>query len=80
MTEIEKKIFGDMYRFAESHGIPPPKNTKACDAYWKKMHDDAIELIGAKYSNYPLAVQMMVAIIEYREEQQHAVNRKRGLE
>ena len=80
MTEIEKNIFADMYHFTHDHGMPPPKNTKACDVYWQKMHDDAIQLIGGKYQNYPLAVEMMIAIINYREEQGHAVNRKRGLE
>ena len=80
MTDIEKNIFADIYRFTQSHGIPPPGNTKACDIYWQKIHDDAINLIGAKYNNYPLAVELMVAIINYREEQGHAVNRKQGLE
>lgn len=80
MTDKEKAIWGDMYRFYDSHSMPQPKGTRACDVYWEKVANDITEVVHSKHNNHPLALALGVGIFEALESKWHAINKKRGLE
>lgn len=78
MTDNEKAVMTDCYKFLNTFNQPPARNNPACDEWWAKCGDALIEL-QERNRNHPLAMKMGVAVFEYLEEKWKAINRKRGI-
>ena len=79
MTDNEKAVMTDCYRFLNEYGNPPSKDSAECDEWWDRAAT-AFESIAQTHKHHPLAVKVSIAVYEYLEEKWHAINRKRGLE
>lgn len=78
MTDNEKAVMTDCYKFLNEFNQPPARDDPMCDGWWEKCGDAAAEL-QARNRNHPLAMKMGVAVFEYLEEKWRAINRKRGV-
>ncbi len=67
MPENEVEIMRDMFCFLRDHNDPPPAGSDACDAFWAKAAADIGELIGGKWRNHPLAMDVGIALYGYIE-------------
>lgn len=67
MTTEEKEIMADMFYFLRDHNDPPANGTDACIAFWEKAADDIGALVGRKWNNHPLAMDIGVALYGYLE-------------
>ena len=65
MKSEEKDIMADMFYFLRDHNDPPVMGTDACTAFWDKTAKDMSALVGIKWNNHTLAMQMGLAIYEY---------------
>lgn len=78
MTDNEKTVMTDCYKFLNDFGNPPAKDDPGCDEFWEKAADRLREVYrGNKY--HPLAEGVGCAVYTYIEEKWKAINRKRGL-
>ncbi len=67
MTNEEKAIMGDMFYFLRDHDDPPAAGTEASAEFWEKATKDIAALVGVKWKNHPLAIDMGVALYGYLE-------------
>ena len=67
MTPEEKEIMADMFYFLRDHNNPPAIGADACVAFWEKAADDIGVLVGGKWKNHPLALDIGVALYGYLE-------------
>ena len=67
MTNEEKAIMGDMFYFLRDHNDPPPVGTDECLAFWEKAAKDIGDLVGSKWNNHPLAMEVGIALYGYIE-------------
>ena len=67
MTNDEKAIMGDMFYFLRDHNDPPALGTNECVAFWEKAAEDIGDLVGGKWNNHPLAMDMGIALYGYIE-------------
>ena len=67
MTPEEKDIMADMFFFLRDHNDPPAVGTDACIVFWEKAAEDIGELVGKKWNNHPLALEVLPAIYSYIE-------------
>jgi hypothetical protein len=67
MTPEEKEIMADMFYFLRDHNDPPANGTDECITFWEKAADDIGALVGRKWNNHPLALDMGVALYGYIE-------------
>ena len=67
MTPEEKEIMADMFFFLRDHNGPPAVGTDACAAFWEKTAVDIGSLVGQKWKNHPLAMDVGVALYGYLE-------------
>ena len=67
MTPEEKEIMADMFYFLRDHNDPPAIGTDACISFWEKAADDIGALVGGKWKNHPLALDIGVALYGYLE-------------
>lgn len=67
MTPEEKEIMADMFYFLRDHNNPPANGTDECITFWEKAADDIGALVGRKWNNHPLALDMGVALYGYIE-------------
>lgn len=67
MTPEEKEIMADMFYFLRDHNDPPANSTDECITFWEKAADDIGALVGRKWNNHPLALDMGVALYGYIE-------------
>ena len=74
MTDNEKAVMTDCYRFLDRFNQPPPG--KADD--WWLSAAAALAEIGVKHRNHPLALTVGPAVYEYLEQKWKAINRKRN--
>lgn len=56
-----------MFYFLRDHNDPPANGTDACIAFWEKAADDIGALVGRKWNNHPLAMDIGVALYGYLE-------------
>ena len=68
MTNDEKAIMGDMFYFLRGHNDPPAVGTDACPAFWEKAAEDIGALVGKKWNNHPLAMELGLALYSYLEQ------------
>ena len=67
MTPEEKEIMADMFYFLRDHNDPPAVGTDACVEFWEKAANDISSLVGKKWKNHPLALDIGVALYGYLE-------------
>ena len=67
MTNEEKDIMADMFYFLRDHNDPPAVGTDECTAFWEKAAVDIGKLVGEKWKNHPLAMEVGVALYGYIE-------------
>lgn len=67
MTNDEKAIMGDMFYFLRDHNDPPAVGTDACAAFWEKAAEDISAVVGTKWNNHPLAMEIGLALYTYLE-------------
>ena len=75
MTDNEKAVMTDCYRFLDKYNQPPPGKA---DEYWEQAGNDLNEL-GIKHRNHPLVLAVGPAIFDYLEQKHRAINRKKGM-
>lgn len=73
MSDNEKAVMTDCYRFLEKYGQPPAGRD---DDWWMEAAH-ALAGIGEKHRNHPLALGVGCAVYEYIEAKWKAINRKR---
>ena len=67
MTPEEKEIMADMFFFLRNHNDPPAMGSDACAAFWEQTASDIGALVGKKWKNHPLAMDIGVALYGYLE-------------
>ena len=65
--EAEKEIIRDMWLYLKAHNDPPALGTDACLTFWEKAAKDIGELVGGKWNNHPLAMELGMAMYSYLE-------------
>ena len=65
--ETEKEIIRDMWLYLKAHNAPPALGTDACLAFWEKAAKDIGELVGGKWKNHPLAMELGISLYSYLE-------------
>lgn len=65
--EAEKEIFRDMWLYLKTHSDPPALGTDACLVFWEKAAKDIGELVGGKWNNHSLAMELGMAMYSYLE-------------
>lgn len=73
MTDNERAVMTDCYKFLDAFNQPP---SGPADAWWAKAADE-LGLLGVKHKNHPLALAMGPAIFDYLEQKWRAINRRR---
>lgn len=74
MTDNEKAVMTDCYKFLNEYNQPP---TGEASDWWMKAAESLAEL-GCRHKNHPLALAVGPAIYDYLEQKWKAVNRKVG--
>ena len=67
MMPEEKEIMADMFYFLRDHNDPPAAGTDTCAVFWEKTAVDMNALVGTKWKNHPLAVDIGIALYGYLE-------------
>ena len=75
MTDREKAVMTDCYRFLGEFNQPPPGDA----AEWWSKAAEALTELGNKNGNHPLALTVGCAVYEYLEQKWKAVNRRNGV-
>lgn len=75
MTDNEKAVMTDCYRFLNEFNQPPPGD----NAEWWAKASEALNEIGVRNKNHPLALVVGSAVYEYLEQKWKAINRKKGI-
>lgn len=65
--KAEKAIIRDMWLYLKAHHDPPSIGSDACLVFWEKAAKDIGELVGGKWSNHPLAMELGMALYSYLE-------------
>lgn len=66
--EAEKEIIRDMWLYLKTRNDPPALGTDACLAFWEKAAKDIGELVGGKWNNHPLAMELGLDMYSYLEQ------------
>lgn len=66
--DAEKEIIRDMWLYLKAHNDPPAIGTAACAAFWEKAAKNIGELVGGKWNNHPLAMELGLAMYSYLEQ------------
>lgn len=75
MTDNEKNVMTDCYKFLNEFNQPPPGTA---EEWWNNAAEALIEL-GRKHNHHPLALHVGTGVYTYLEEKWRAINRKRGI-
>lgn len=75
MTDREKAVMTDCYRFLNEFNQPPAGEA----ADWWARAAEALNELGNKNGNHPLALTIGPAVLEYLEQKWKAINRRRGV-
>lgn len=70
--DAEKEIIRDMWLYLKTHNDPPTLGTDTCLAFWEKAAKDIGELVGGKWNNHPLAMELGLAVYSYLEKKSKA--------
>lgn len=72
MTDREKAVMTDCYRFLNEFNQPPPGEA----AEWWATAVEALTELGNKNGNHPLALTVGPAVYDYLEQKWEAINRR----
>ena len=67
MTNEERGIMADMFYYLRDHNEPAAKGTNAAITFWERATKDMGALIGEKWRNHPLAMEVGTALWNYLE-------------
>ena len=67
MTPEEKEIMADMFYFLRDHCDPPAVGTDECTIFWQNAAKDIGILVGKKWNNHTLAMDVGMALYGYLE-------------
>ena len=67
MPNEEVEIMRDMFCFLRDHNDPPAVGTDICTIFWEKAAMDIGALVGCKWNNHPLAMDVGIALYGYIE-------------
>lgn len=65
--EAEKEIIRDMWLYLKERNDPPAVDNPDCAAFWENAARDIGGLVGGKWKNHPLAMELGLAIYSYLE-------------
>ncbi len=65
--ETEKQIVMDIWLYLKEHNAPPAVGTDGCTGFWEKAAGDICSLVGGKWNNHPLAIELGTAVYGYLE-------------
>ena len=74
MTDNEKAVMTDCYKFLNEFNQPPPGDA----AEWWAKAAEALTDLGNRNRNHPLALTVGPAVFEYLEQKWKAINRRYG--
>jgi hypothetical protein len=74
LTDNEKAVMTDCYKFLNEFNQPPPGDV---EEWWAKAAD-ALNELGRKNENHPLALAVGPAVYDYLEQKWKAINRRYG--
>jgi hypothetical protein len=74
LTDREKAVMTDCYRFLNEFNQPPPGDA----AEWWAKAAEALGELGNKNGNHPRALTVGPAVMDYLEQKWKAINRRRG--
>lgn len=74
MTDNEKAVMTDCYKFLNEFNQPPPGDA----GEWWARAAAALGDIGIRSRNHPLALTVGPAVFEYLEQKWKAINKRRG--
>ena len=74
LTDREKAVMTDCYKFLNEFNQPPPGDATE---FWFKAAG-ALEELGVKHKNHPLALAVGPAVMDYLEQKWKAINRRYG--
>ena len=72
MTDNEKAVMTDCYKFLNEFNQPPPGGA----AEWWEKAAEALNELGWKHKNHPLALAVGPAVFNYLEQKWRAINRR----
>lgn len=75
MTDNEKAVMTDCYKFLNEFNQPPPGDA----AEWWAKAAEALTALGDRNRNHPLALTVGPAVYEYLEQKWKAINRRKGM-
>lgn len=65
--ETEKAIIRDIWIFLKEHNTPPANGADGCLEFWERAAKDIGDLVGGKWNNHPLAMELGAAVYGYLE-------------
>lgn len=76
--ETEKAIIRDVWIYLREHNDPPALGTDACTVFWERAAKDIGDMVGGKWKNHPLAMELGLAVYSYLEQKCKAKSPGRG--
>lgn len=74
MTDNEKAVMTDCYKFLNEFNQPPPGEATE---WWAKAAE-ALSALAGRNRNHPLALTVGPAVMDYLEQKWKAINRRYG--
>lgn len=65
MKKEERDIMADMFYFLREFGDPPSPGTEESTPFWEKASDSIASVVGKKWQNHPLAMQVGITLYNY---------------
>ena len=72
MTQEENDIMRDMYFFLRDHTLPLTNDLNALLLFWQNTAADIENLVGVKWRNHSLAMEIGIALYSYLEKKAKA--------
>lgn len=67
MSDLEKQIFRDAYRYLDAHPAPPSSNDhEAVVTWWEKAAED-LSVYANRWNNHPLMTGLLMVLYDYLE-------------
>ena len=63
----EREMMKDAYRYLSKYIDPPASGTDAAIEWWTAAAQEVSDLVGRKWNNHPLIMQVMLGIYSYLE-------------
>ena len=67
ITDEEREMMRDAYRYLAKYIDPPANGSEEAIAWWEAAVDEISDLVGKKWNNHPLIMQVMLGVFSYLE-------------